>query len=216
MRACPSRRVRSTRMAVAALATVLGIAVAPAAPVPKSTQNPPLYYPTRVGATWVYQHEESGELTTERVTDVVEKNGAMIVTVSKVTDGARYAPRIYAVNRSGVYVLYAGTARFNPPVCDIMSPCKPGDKWDVVTGLAEIPPSFSSRRTVVAVERVEVPAGRFDAVRVAVSYHQDDRPGPPRYTCWFAAGVGVVKVASGDRTDRRSDKVLKSFNPGKD
>jgi len=62
---------------------------------------------------------------------------------------------------------------------------------------------------VAGVEEVEVPAGRFRAVRVE---WDRDHPRSPdfRTTIWYAPGVGEVKVA----LDGKPWTVLKAFSPG--
>jgi hypothetical protein len=59
------------------------------------------------------------------------------------------------------------------------------------------------------VERVRVPAGEFDAVRV--DQMQAQYPTAPAQTRWYARGVGKVK-----HTCAGIDISLKSFPPGKD
>ena len=56
-------------------------------------------------------------------------------------------------------------------------------------------------------DEVEIPAGKFKAVRVELA----DPGAEARTTLWFAPAVGVVKIASG----ANQVPVLKAFTPGK-
>jgi hypothetical protein len=64
-------------------------------------------------------------------------------------------------------------------------------------------------------EEVEVPAGKFKAVRVEAVRAAGGRE--VRYTTWYAPGVGVVKHVLGDEADRDNSQVqaLKAFTSGK-
>src|SRR4051812_10244908 len=85
---------RSRSIAVTPLARTGGaifiplafIAVAPAAPVPADLRQPLRYFPTQLGATWVYTDPEPfgrPDLSLT-VTAVAVKNGATVVTVGEV------------------------------------------------------------------------------------------------------------------------------------
>src|SRR5262245_54660422 len=80
------------RLFTALVALALLLVVAPAAPVPShlKPKNPPLFFPTKVGAKWVYRTGDLEE--TFVVTVVAEAGGTKVVTVVEVAaDGQRYA-----------------------------------------------------------------------------------------------------------------------------
>jgi hypothetical protein len=54
-------------------------------------------------------------------------------------------------------------------------------------------------------ERIEVPAGVFDAIRVEAIYTLNDKP--RKITSWYAPKVGLV------RREGHVSNVLKAFNP---
>ena len=64
---------------------------------------------------------------------------------------------------------------------------------------------------VVGVEDIEVPAGKFSAVRVEDEYSFRGGEEKSRETYWFAPNVGVVKADYG-----HTKVILKSFVPGKE
>lgn len=64
-----------------------------------------------------------------------------------------------------------------------------------------------SDRSVKGIEELEVPAGKYLAIRVEESALMGRTE--PRSTTWYAAGIGEIKRVSFTGT-----KVLKSFTPG--
>jgi len=68
-------------------------------------------------------------------------------------------------------------------------------------------------RTVGMIEDVEVPAGKFHAVRVE-SEEPVGKELTQKTTTWYAPGVGWVKMVL-QFGDAKEVKVLKSFAPGK-
>ena len=66
------------------------------------------------------------------------------------------------------------------------------------------------KHTTGKVEEVEVPAGKFKAVRVEVEV--EDGEAVLRKTYWHACQVGIVKIVV---HDKKADwvQVLKSFSP---
>lgn len=62
-----------------------------------------------------------------------------------------------------------------------------------------------------------MPAGRFSAVRVEMT-HRTNATDQMRTTCWYAVGVGLVKMSYRPRNAKVATnevKLLKSFTPGK-
>jgi hypothetical protein len=181
----------------AILLLLLATLATQAAPALKS-KGPALYYPTTVGARWVYEYR--GIESTTVVTRVVEKDGVFLVDVAQVSDKRETPSQQMRVSGDGVFRLsIAGTALQNPE-CLLKLPHKDGHEWEVDMG-----PNLGStaKLTAVARETVETPAGKFEAIRV-------ERVGDNAATYWFAEGIGLVKYIHGE-----SEGVLKSFSPGK-
>jgi hypothetical protein len=63
--------------------------------------------------------------------------------------------------------------------------------------------------TAMGWETVEVPAGKFRAIRVECECKSDD--GTRRITRWYAPGLGCVKWS-----DRNGGSVRKSYTPGRE
>lgn len=195
-----------------ALAFLLTLsAFTPAAPVPKG-RTPSGYFPTRVGAKWVYKvtrPDRVGEVTVRVSAVETKEDGATSVTLGEVREGDQISGQ-FTVRPDGLYqdVDFPGGAIYYPAICVLKLPHRHGASWATESRVIQSP--RAETRTAYGPERVEVPAGRFDAIRVESVYAR--RPAPAqRQTEWFAPGVGLVKWAV-----REQVWTLKSFDPGKD
>ena len=175
--------------------TLVPFALVPAAPVPKGAGKPVLYYPTTVGTKWVYQYEGSGEVVQTAITAAEEKDGAVVLTIGLVTGDKADPYWKVLVSPKGLFQGDGGLAEEKFPHPLLTLPIKPGEKLEV-TG--------KPTRTVVGIEEVEVPAGKYQAARVESE----------GLTEWFAPGVGCVKTVRGPKTAEITT-VLKAFIPGK-
>jgi hypothetical protein len=175
----------------------------------RDDQKPRLYHPIQVGAKWVYQ--DGQEDLTLVATAVDQKDGAKVVTVARVAGDKQVPHYKMAVSEKGLYILQMSQLDFDPPMCRLKFPHKPGDTWEVnVPGR----PNFRELKCTVTVHppaAVEVPAGKYTAIRV--EWDGTDSGMPRRMTEWYAPGVGLVKRV----TDApKGEQVLKSFTPGKE
>src|SRR5262249_18740166 len=101
-----------------------------------------------------------------------------------------------------------------PPGCLLRLPATPGDTWDEELPVRTKDGPLKMKYTTGKEEDVEVPAGKFRAVRVeAVSQVASS---PTQITYWFAAGVGSVKIVYKDTGPKGGERVTvrKSFEPG--
>ncbi|MBA4062649.1 MAG: hypothetical protein C0501_02865 [Isosphaera sp.] len=203
------------RRLVATAFLLVPLALAPAAPVPEHLMKPPPYHPTRVGATWVYQ--QGTELLTYTVSASAEEVGGAAVTVVRV-DGDRKSPhQKVLVSSAGVTRTEYLETPFDGPDDLVRVPVRVGDRWETkVTGRrdrgdgrSDPELTLTAKRTVAKVERVEVPAGVFRAVRIDGELTYNGRS--YRATSWYAPHVGLVKL-----DQEEWSRVLKSFDPGKD
>jgi hypothetical protein len=190
----------------------------PAAP-PPPVPTPPLYFPTSVGTARVYR--QGNREFADKVCAVENKDGVYVVTMGRRTTNrwlpgrgnVFYVPgAVMVVSVAGVFQLSCGfklahaKAGFDPPLCLLKLPHRPEDCWHW-----EFPEGRGPTHTPRGAEVVEVPAGRFRAVRV------DSEPAGGgegfRETHWYAPGVGLVKAVSDDGSGPVTC-VLTSFTPG--
>lgn len=191
---------------LSALALLMPV-LAVAAPVPKE-KGKELYFPVEIGAKKVMQRTGGvggAEEYTQTVTKVEEKDGVFTVTVHQESGGRDWPTLVYEVSVKGVFQKKAGGGKETEPAPLLKLPAKEGDTWEADQPKGTV--------TVGKEEEVEVPGGRFKAVKVEVT-----RPGgrgqSPKTTLWYAPGVGLVKqvIATGG-ADRVTE--LKAFTPGK-
>jgi len=179
-----------------------------AAPVPKHLfpKDPPLYYPTKVGTKWVYS--EDGIERTLVVEAVERGHGGLAVTVATVDGGGRVAHEKVVVSPGGLARLVTEEGQREL----LRVPHEKGDTWDYAIGSPELLLAVLTA-TAAGEENVTVPAGKFVAARVD---YELTTPVPQeqksRWTCWYALGVGLVKM----EYDGKVFRALKSFTPGKD
>jgi hypothetical protein len=193
------------------LVLISAIPLAPAAPAPlrRVPRMEPLYFPTRVGAEWVY--EDHGHNLGYAVTKVEEKDGTTLVSVGIYQSNGRTTQHSHTVevSKAGLRETLNANRKVEPPTPLLKLPCAKGDKWEVPFSLNGEKRGYCSM-TVGGVEEVKVPAGTFRAVRVETVCTNAEKNVICTSTSWYAPGVGLVRYAY----DNGSTRDLISFTPG--
>jgi hypothetical protein len=156
-------------MARLLIAVAVGLAPvaaeAPAVPVAPPPRAVLPYFPTTVGAKWVRVVKGKVAKATERVEVVTAVERVTTGTVVSVglldADGKTYRAGKYALSDQGLNWVESLTGPLPVPWCLLKLPHRPGQTWGV--GGA---PGLDTSLTAHGPERVEVPAGAFDCVRV--------------------------------------------------
>jgi len=180
------------------LPLAVAASVAHAAPAPKAKET--VYFPTKEGDTRVYEIRTGAKVEggyTDVVTKVEKKDGALQVTITRERAGTTDFVTTIAVTSEGLTRVAIDGMTLEKPIPLLKMPAKVGTKWEVDGG---------AKYSVTKEEEVEVPAGKFQAIRV------ESVAGTSKSTLWFAPGVGLFKMAS-DGSDRV--QVLKEFKGGK-
>lgn len=160
-------------------------------------ETSPFYYPTGVGFTRVLIVRISGLKyeTLETVEATERKDGYWIVTV--VSGGREWSQKFtrYRVSRMSVSFFSdrgnSGQAS-DPSVCFLRLPAKAGDSWECPSPYGG--PDRKCTYKTIGEEEVEVPAGKFRAVRVE---GEEQFWGTTyRVTRWFVPGLGAVKTVT--------------------
>jgi hypothetical protein len=201
-----------SRHFVAAFLVLAATTNAPSAPPSKEAEEVTYWFPTTVGDTRVFEEtRHNGEkLTTQTetrtVTSVDRTEHSLSVTVRVERDGADPVVETYAhFFKRGLYLVTHDNVLFNPPCCMLRLPYRRGDTWEVNN------PAFCAtpvKFTVGNEEEVEVPAGKFKAIRIEAVCEQDGRTA--RLTHWAAAGFGIVKSVNKTGDELKTILVLKS------
>ena len=184
--------------------------VALAAPVPKGEKK--LYFPTAVGAKMVLGRtafnpgQRAGVVSefTETVTRVEEKDG--VFTVAVETDYGRKPTTVsYRVSGEGLF----GISDEADPYPLIRLSAAAGETWQ--RGKAG---QHTTTYTMGKAEAVEVPAGKFTALRVDSVVTSPTGSTGEQVTHWYAPGVGKVKVEVTISGHPVMTIELKEFTPG--
>lgn len=188
---------RLTALVVLTLPVALAAAPVPTHLMPKPD---PMTFPTEVGTTWTYQKKDL--VVTRSIIAVEVKGKVKIVRIAESLGDQESAADTIEIRSGGWYWTHIGNVELRSPCVLLKLPCKAGESWDA--------DAHGSKSTIKERERVTVPAGKFEAIRVRCSY-----AGPEGLRCWcdrwYADGIGEVKYVhqSGE------EQVLKSFTRGK-
>lgn len=180
------------------------------------------YLPTTVGDTSVFQGTGASkdDEGTQVVTAVEKKDGAVLVTLRKevvakvmgVTSKFQVLEQ-HQVSERGVFQVAHGKQALDPSVCHLRLPAKERDTWTADVPVEGVAGPARITYTTGKAEVVEVPAGKFHAVRVEMVGKVGETT--IRGTNWYAPGRGIVKTMI-ESPGSVKVVVLKSFTPGKD
>jgi hypothetical protein len=161
------------------------------------TAEPEFYYPTKVGTSWGYRGKDGNELKYV-VTAVGDKDRAKIVTVDRMNaDGKVEMTSRVKVTEDNVFDLQEEVA-IPVPRYRFKLPAKKGDVFEK-NGIYPGGVPVKWKDEVGGKERIKVPAGTFDAVRIKETMminNAGDLVVVGSDTSWYAPGVGIVRVAS--------------------
>ncbi len=197
----------------------LVLAVTPAAPVPKG-QTPAAYFPTATGTKWVYQVTAVANNLPKRVSEVTEvivrveeKDGGVVVHVAR---GSRPPTWEKLVSAEGVFMSRREEGEYDPPLPLIrLERGAVAKKWEWDSAAPGGPGGrLTGECRGFDPEEVQVPAGRFRAIRVECVYTTGGGGLPWEDTNWYAPGVGRVKGTQ-KSLGYQLETVLKSFSAGK-
>jgi hypothetical protein len=185
------------------------VALAPAAPVPRGA-GPRYFYPTRVGDRMVHIRDEPRAEFTTYVAKVEKVDGAFHVTVNLILRDEEQLDEKMEVSSKGLRMIRNTYRRTLPHPIWPLKVTPDADatwtgKWAVFTNSGDI---FEEQQyTAAGWEMVEVPAGKFQTIRVErVGTLQGSKS---KCTLWYALDVGCVKLTYDSTT-----VVLKSFARG--
>jgi hypothetical protein len=201
-----------TRVTAPLLIVLLTAAPAWLAPRPRDTPDDGLCLPTAVGTTWVYEGP-SGEYE-ETITESKADEHGTVITVVRTKAGIEEWQSTFRVSRAGLDMLASGGVTYEQPLPFLKAGAKAGDEWEYT--YTRHPTAFRNHLKVVGPESVEVPAGKFKAVRVDQSATSSPfgvaNPNtlPIESSCWYAPGVGMVREVW-----QAQETTLKSFSRGK-
>jgi len=157
---------------------------------PNQGKQQPDYFPIALGNKWHLQFENNGVKTSGIMKVVkVETAAGQTRAFLEMTMMGKKLPHDgqISTSASGVFL-----HKLVPPVCLLKYPVKEGATWRVQSKSNGV--EFLVVCTVGKWEQVEVPAGKFKAIKVRVEYEENVAPFTTDY--WFAADVGIVMLST--------------------
>lgn len=166
----------------------------------KQQEPPPDYFPLRVGDWWKYRSTtadgKQSEFTIKVLSTEKQSDGTSLYLVETLST---FQPIHDWYSKPAGWVLMhriaypkneALKADYQPVKQYLKNPLSPGATWEWKgKGMMGVDIEESSR--VTGAEAVEVPAGKFQAMRVETKVIQGGTPVTKTY--WFANWVGMVK-----------------------
>ena len=202
---------RAALMIVLVASTVGALWLSTRAQVPKDKPKAVLYHPTRVGAKWVYKSNDLERV--EVVTAVKEKGGEWLVTVGRERE-ERGVQNIHvmAVSEKGLAFVSVIGGEMSEPFWLLKFPHSDGNKWEAVLAAKPGGRAIGSAEAH-GPEQVEVPAGKYQAIRVELEIPFIDGRGGKgtKDDVVLRPRSAMVKEIYGEHV-----RLLKSFDPGKE
>ncbi|HYH69583.1 MAG TPA: hypothetical protein VD866_33110 [Urbifossiella sp.] len=191
-------------------------------PKPKESQ---LYYPIRVGDKREYL-VGADVISTHEVKSVEERDGdwfvSELISTSASEQTRSVSHRVSDTGLRSVGSIDSGTEFRAYPLLKLApggNPLPDGTTWEVDDAGAT-PGNYLKLIYTASAEEIEVPAGKYKAVKVEMRTRCEVNgkvlPETSRATTWYAKRVGVVKGVRTSPDGKEIGRIeLKSFTPGK-
>jgi hypothetical protein len=195
-----------------ALAVLLMCSLIDAKPA-KDTKPVDDYYPLQVGNQWRYffKGREDSPQTVSRITKIETIDGTPLARLEATVDNKVVATEHLVATEKGIYRHRNNNQEITPPVLLLRYPARAGDHWDGEITVAKEKAKYTCD---VKEEMVEVPAGKFKAMKVTLLLERTKGPNVTN-TYWFVKDVGFVKQ-TGEAGDLTINMELDKFEPAKD
>lgn len=147
-------------------------------------------------------YDYNGKEVSEEITAVEKQDGVSIVLIR----GCRQ-DRKMKITADGIFQVTGGPMPKHRPMQLLKLPHKDGQEWETWLGAWG---GIDNTMTAHGPEKVEVPAGKYEAIRVETDFPSKVPGGLLEGKYWFAPDIGIVKQVYGENVLK-----LKSFTPGK-
>jgi hypothetical protein len=173
------------------LAAIAGIAQKPKDP-------PPDYFPLRVGDSWKYKTTTAdgklGEFTMKVLSTEKEADASLYLLEIMSTQPVHVwysKPSGWVLEHRHAYPSSNMKGVFEPVKQYLKNPLKAGDAWQWKGKPPMLTTENDESNQVTGPELIEVPAGKFQAMKVVTKLVQGGTPVTKTY--WYANWVGLVK-----------------------
>jgi hypothetical protein len=150
----------------------------------------PNYYPLQVGNTWHFKVTVMGQTITaiSRIAKIETIDNVALARLEASIMDNIVASEHLRVTEEGVFRYRSNGQEFSPPLCFLKYPVKPGAKWE---GEYKVGNETTKYLAETQEETVEVPAGKFKAIKVTMRLESMGQVVHTSY--WFVPDVGFVK-----------------------
>jgi hypothetical protein len=177
----------------------------------KKAPPPPNYYPLQVGNEWNFRVTVGGNSVNaiSRIAKIETIDGKPLARLEASLNGNIVATEHLRVTPEGVFRYRNNGQEIVPPICLLKFPAKSNSKWDgnIKVG-AEQGKYFCEAKEA----NVEVPAGKFKALHVAIRLETKGQTVTTAY--WFVPNVGFVRQTV-DAGGMSILMELEKYTPGK-
>jgi hypothetical protein len=146
------------------------------------------YYPLTLGNQWEYTLSVGGNNQTmiSKIAAIDDKGGMKLARLEATLGGQVVGTEHVGHTADGYLRFYNENMELKPPVLLLKYPVKDGAKWE-----GEFMAGFAKEKyqCEAKLEDVEVPAGKFKAVRVDIKMLNNNA----KTTYWFVQDVGMVR-----------------------
>jgi hypothetical protein len=150
------------------------------------------FYPLKEGNKWHYRMDvgEQSAQATMHVAKLESIAGVNLFRLEMSVEGNVAGTEHLAADQRGVFRHAFNGQPLSTPVTVIRFPVKEGDTWEETVTSGDDVAKVHGK--VFAEEDVQVPAGKFKAVRVQLEV-EDEAVGTMTATYWFVANIGIVR-----------------------
>jgi hypothetical protein len=169
------------------------------APIPKGHDTRRIAFPSAIGTEWTYKMSSNREFI-KTITDVKEIDGGKFIYISEVQEnGKKKISDIIEISEKGLFRKFELFFDFDPPLPLLLFSNK-DSKWDYECICTDRPENFKIEGicTAIGPEKITVPAGSFETIRVESDYKIEFRDERSKSISWYASGVGLVKYSVND------------------
>ncbi|MDC0936723.1 hypothetical protein OAS39_10590 [Pirellulales bacterium] len=169
-------------------------------------------YPLADGSVWHYvMNTEKGKWDmTYQVAKLENSDQDENFRVEMLMDGKIVITEQLSQTPKGLYRVRYQDSNLSPPLLLLRNPIKPNDTWTTKTQIGAEELTIGCK---TGTEKVETPAGKFDAVKLTVTTRADEKDIRTDY--WFANDVGIVKQVVVVGKEPKMSIELKKYAPGK-
>jgi hypothetical protein len=151
----------------------------------------PDYYPLQVGNSWSFRvkvGDQEGVVVSRVARIDKDADGKPLAVLEAESNGKVVASEHLRQTADGIFRYRNNGVEISPPLCLLKFPVKSGDKWDGPINSGKEKGTFAAEAKE---EDVEVPAGKFKAIKVSIRLESMGQVVNTAY--WFVADTGFVK-----------------------